>query len=165
MKNFFKNIINSWLIQPFARFLKTGLSPNKLSLSFSLGICLGITPLPGTTTLSCTIAAILLRLNFGAIQLINYMVFPIQLLLIIPFFKGGALITGSDVISGTLSTFIDRFRLDWWGTFSKLGLTAIAALAIWALVCIPLGLLLYQISLPVFRRIIEKENKSTAEVD
>lgn len=165
MKNFFKIIVNSWLIQPFTRFLKTGLSPEKLSLSFSLGICLGINPLPGTTTLSCTIAAIFLRLNFGAIQLINYMVFPIQLLLIIPFFKAGALLTGSKVISGTLSTFIDRFRVDWWGTISELGLTAAVASAIWALVSIPLGILLYQISLPVFRRLINKENKAIAEVD
>lgn len=158
MKNFFRSIVNLWLIQPFTKFLKTGLTPDKLSLSFSLGICLGITPLPGTTTLSCTLAAILLRLNFGAIQLINYMVFPLQLLLIIPFFKAGALITGSNVISGTLSVFINRFRLDWWGTLSELGLTAGAALAIWALISIPLGILLYRISLQVFRRLIDKES-------
>ena len=155
MKKVLNRILNNWLIQPFSRFVRTGLSPEKLALSFAIGACLGLMPFPGTT-LTCTAAAIIFRLNFGAIQLINYMIAPLQLLLIYPLFKVGAAITGSQIMSGTIKVFTEKIEQAPWQTLSELGLTSVVALAIWALSSIPLGIILFSISLPVFRRMSNK---------
>lgn len=155
MKEVFYRLINQWLIGPFTKFLSTGLSPEKLAQSFALGICLGTMPIPGST-ITCTIAAITLKLNFGAIQLINYMVAPLQLLLIYPLFKAGAVLTGSQIMSGTLDIFTERFKLDVWNTLLELGTTALVAVVVWAVISIPTGIILYKISLPVFRKISDK---------
>jgi hypothetical protein len=143
------------LIWPFTKFLRTGLSPEKLAQSFSLGICLGTMPVPGST-ITCTIAAIALKLNFGAIQLINYMVSPLQLLLIYPLFKAGAALSGSQIMTGTIDRFTERFRLDVWNTLLELGTTAVVAVVVWAVIAVPAGIILYKVSLPVFRRISDK---------
>lgn len=157
MKKIQVEILDTWLIRPFLKFLRTGLSPVKLALSFSIGICLGLTPIPGTSTLTCAIAAIYFRLNLGAIQLINYIVYPLQILLIYPFFKAGAFITGSEIFSGTAAEISGKFHSHFWESMSELGFTAVAAVAIWAIISIPTGILLYKVSLPIFRKLIAKE--------
>ncbi len=157
MTQVINRILNKWIIGPFTKFIKTGLSPEKLARSFALGICLGTMPVPGST-ITCTIAAIALKLNFGAIQLINYMVAPLQLLLIYPLFKAGAVLTGSQIMSGTLEELTKKFRLDAWGALMDMGNTALAAVLIWLLISIPVGFILYKISLPIFMRISHKNN-------
>ncbi|MBK6962730.1 MAG: DUF2062 domain-containing protein [Bacteroidales bacterium] len=161
MKTFINRIFNKWLIQPFTRFLNTGLSADKLAQSFAIGICLGLMPFPGTT-LTCTAAAILFRLNFGAIQLINYMVAPLQLILIYPFFKIGAAFTGTHIMSGTIEVFTEKLKVTPWQTLYELGFTSVIALIVWVLVSLPLGLILFKISLPVFRRITSKTDQEEA---
>jgi len=163
MKEVFFRIVNKWLIWPFTKFLRIGLSPEKLAQSFAFGICLGTMPIPGST-ITCTIAAIGLKLNFGAIQLINYMVTPLQLLLIYPLFKAGAALTGSQIMSGTLDNFTERFRLDVWNTLIELGTTAVVAVVVWAVISVPIGIILYKISLPVFRRISDKNEPENTDL-
>ncbi|MCO5266947.1 MAG: DUF2062 domain-containing protein [Lentimicrobium sp.] len=156
--NIFQKIINKWLKEPFRIFSTSGLTPSKLALSFSLGVCMGINPVPGTTTLGCVLVAFIYKLNHGAIQLINYMVYPLQLLLIYPFFKISAYVLGSEIMTGSPTEFVQKFSTDWWGTLSKLGYVAIGASIIWILISIPLGLALYRLSLPVFVKISSKRN-------
>jgi hypothetical protein len=163
MKEIFFRIVNKWLIEPFTKFLSTGLSPEKLAQSFALGICLGTMPIPGST-ITCTISALAFRLNFGAIQLINYMVIPLQLLLIYPYFKVAAALTGSKIMSGSLDSFTQRFRLDVWDTLLELGTTALVAVLVWTAISVPAGIILYKISLPVFRRLSDKNGFQKTEL-
>jgi hypothetical protein len=163
MKDVFFRIVNKWLIRPFTKFLNTGLSPEKLAQSFAFGICLGTMPIPGST-ISCTIAAIIYKLNFGAIQLINYMVAPLQLLLIYPLYKAGAVLTGSQIMSGSLAGFTQRFRFDVWNTLVDLGTTALVAVMVWAVISVPAGIILYKFSLPVFRKLSDKKEPENAKV-
>lgn len=163
MKDVFFRIVNKWLIRPFTKFLNTGLSPEKLAQSFAFGICLGTMPIPGST-ITCTIAAIIYKLNFGAIQLINYMVAPLQLLLIYPLYKAGAVLTGSQIMSGSLAGFTQRFRFDVWNTLVDLGTTALVAVMVWAVISVPAGIILYKFSLPVFRKLSDKKEPENAKV-
>ena len=43
----------------------------------------------GSTALLCTLAAIAFRLNLAAIQIVNWLVYPLQLILLIPFYRIG----------------------------------------------------------------------------
>ncbi len=69
--------------------LRQGLTPEKLALSLTLGLVIGCFPVVGVTTVLCAGVALLLRLNLPAIQVGNYLAFPLQFLLMIPFMRLG----------------------------------------------------------------------------
>ncbi len=73
-------------------FLTQGLSSQKLALSLAFGITLGTFPLLGVTTILCTLAALILKLNLPVIQFANYLVYPLQILLLVPYYHLGNLL-------------------------------------------------------------------------
>ena len=77
------------LVDPIVELLRQGVTPDKIALSLAFGLGLGIFPVLGVSTVLCTVVAIALRLNLPAIQLVNYLASPVQLLLIIPFVRVG----------------------------------------------------------------------------
>jgi uncharacterized protein (DUF2062 family) len=77
------------LATPLLGLLRQGATPDKLALSLALGITIGLVPVLGVSTALCALAALSLRLNMPAIQLVNYLLAPLQLLLVIPFLRFG----------------------------------------------------------------------------
>lgn len=77
------------LVDPIIELLRQGVTPDKIALSLAFGLGLGIFPVLGVSTILCTIVALMLRLNLPAIQLVNYLAAPLQLVLIIPFVRVG----------------------------------------------------------------------------
>jgi uncharacterized protein (DUF2062 family) len=69
--------------------LRQGVSPGKLALSVALGVVCGVVPVLGISTVLSTALAMALRLNLPAIQLVNYLVTPLQLVLIVPQLRFG----------------------------------------------------------------------------
>ena len=67
----------------------TGADPDTLALSVAVALLLGVFPMYGCPTLFCTAAALALRLNMPAVQLINLLTSPLQLALAIPFARLG----------------------------------------------------------------------------
>src|SRR6266849_8504129 len=84
-----EGFFNRRLLRPILALLRQGVTPQKMALSLALGGALGVFPALGCTTLLCTIVAIVLRLNLPAIQIVNYFVYPIQIALLLPFFRLG----------------------------------------------------------------------------
>lgn len=82
-------------MEPFRALLLQGVTPEKLALSVAIGTGIGLFPVLGVSTAACAAVAVALRLNLPAIQLANYLVSPLQLLLIIPFVRLGEHIAGS----------------------------------------------------------------------
>ncbi len=69
--------------------LKQGLEPNQIAWCISLGLVCGVFPVMGTTTILVALIALVFRLNIVLIQLIHWLVSPLQLVLLIPFFQLG----------------------------------------------------------------------------
>ena len=69
--------------------LRQGITPEKIALSIAFGIVLGVFPALGWTALLCLVASAGLRLNLPAMQLVNFLVYPLQLLLLVPFIRAG----------------------------------------------------------------------------
>ena len=69
--------------------LRTGLTPRELAWSTAAGLVLGVLPMPGITTLLGLGVALLFGLNQPALQLANYLAYPLQLVLLVPFFRMG----------------------------------------------------------------------------
>jgi uncharacterized protein (DUF2062 family) len=81
--------------EPILELLRQGVTPEKIALSLAFGLGLGIIPILGVSTILCTVAALVWRLNLPAIQLVNYLASPLQLLLIIPFVRLGEYVAGA----------------------------------------------------------------------
>lgn len=70
-------------------WFRQGLSPRRLACSLAVGTTLGLAPLLWGSSLLCALVAWRLRLNHAAVQLANYLCYPLQLLLLSPFFIAG----------------------------------------------------------------------------
>jgi uncharacterized protein (DUF2062 family) len=132
-----QGFLKRYIRSPIISLLKHGLTPQILALSMASGIVIGTFPLVGTTTAICTMAAILFRMNLLVTQLGNWLVYPIQLLLIVPFIILGEHLFGSP---STLdpSHILTLLHTDLWTTlrlFSKMILHAAVA---W-MICAPVA--------------------------
>src|SRR5580693_2906406 len=67
-----------------------GASPERLAWSIAAGLLIGINPILGSTTILCLALAFLLRLNVAASQLGNHIVYPLELILVIPFIRAAS---------------------------------------------------------------------------
>jgi uncharacterized protein (DUF2062 family) len=114
-----------------------------LALAPSLGIVLGIIPLLGVSTALCALLAVLLRLNHLLIQAANYLVYPLQLILIFPFIRLGEHITGISVLPDSFDQMQAHFRLEGAAALLDYLSAALLGLFAWLLLGIPLGFLIY----------------------
>jgi uncharacterized protein (DUF2062 family) len=116
-----------------------GVTAETLALSVGLALALGVFPVYGCPTLLCAAAAIVLRLNLPAMQLVNALATPLQLALLIPFHRlGDLLLPGAAyprVHAGVHS--------EAWRFLDGIWTLAVHAIAGWFCVCAPLGILLY----------------------
>jgi hypothetical protein len=106
------------------------LPPEQMPLLLAVGLVIGVFPIMGFPTVFCLMAAFGLRLNAAALQLLNSLSSPLQLALLIPLAHVGDKLCGQAAAADGS-----------WAT--RIGTTALHAMAGWACVCIPLGVLLY----------------------
>jgi uncharacterized protein (DUF2062 family) len=121
----------------------SGLTPEKLALTLCVGTALGVMPLLWGTTLICIMLAHILRLNQVALQSINYLLYPLQLALLLPFYKMGAWLFpyGPLLPLHILATLVKNP----WSSFNILGWMTIKAVAAWMIAVLPTTLLVYWI--------------------
>jgi uncharacterized protein (DUF2062 family) len=124
--------------------LSQGITPRRLALTLALGLAIGCIPVLGMPTLLCAALALTLRLNLPAIQAANYIVMPLQLLLIVPFVRlGGWLIrAGVKPTSGQVFQASELMHASPQVLVTQLSSVAGQALLAWLLIAIPAVLLL-----------------------
>jgi uncharacterized protein (DUF2062 family) len=139
--------------KPILRLLRQGTSPDRLAASFALGAVIGVFPLLGATTAICTALALVLRLNLPVIQLANYIVYPLQLALLIPFVQWGAALFQVPPPAMTLQELKALFSAEFWATAASfLGVFARAA-AVWLAASVPVFVAAYAALALLFRRL------------
>jgi len=134
-------------------FLKTGITPERLALSIGLGIALGMVPALGTTTLLCTLAAFLFRLNLPAIQIVNYFVYPLQLALLIPFIRAGEWLFGVEPLNLSLALIQRMMKADLWETVISLWSATMRAVMVWLLIAPVVVALVYLVMTPLLKKL------------
>ncbi len=100
------------VIGPLTALLQQGVTAEKLALSLALGAVIGIFPVPGVTTLMCVVAAILLRVNHIAIQLANWIVYPLMLVMLVPYVRLGEFLLGADPFPLVVREFAAQAKND-----------------------------------------------------
>ena len=162
MNNFrqrFGNLIRQKIRDPLILLLKQGINPHKLALSVTLGILIGIIPVPGITTVLCAFVVCFLRLNMIAIQLTNWLVYPLQFLFYIPFLKTGEWIFENPEIPISITSLAQMIRDNWFLSLKKFGLAQLSGTGAWLIISIPLGVGIYFILVPVFKKLVPMSKK------
>src|SRR5580700_11871530 len=77
------------IFNPLLAFLSQGIAPDRLALCVAIGVVLGNIPILGISTILCAVIALAFRLNLPAIQIVQALMAPTQILLIIPFVRLG----------------------------------------------------------------------------
>lgn len=147
---------SSWR-QPFLELLRQGVSPEKIALTIALGIVLGVTPVLGSTLLLCTGASVALGLNLPAIQLVNALVYPLQLLFLIPFYKVGARMFGADASTISLDGVLTLIQSGVLLAIRTLWVVTVHALVAWLILGAAACSILYVVLVPVIRRLWKRE--------
>lgn len=137
------------IVRPILQFLRQGLTPEKLSFTIALGITLGVIPVLGSTVLLCTLAAIAFRLNLTAIHLVNWLVYPLQLVLLIPFYRIGEWIFRTPPSELSVVHIIALIRTNVFHAIATLWTVTIHAVVAWLLLGIVATGLIYLLLVPV----------------
>lgn len=150
--NEIKQFFNRKTIRPLLNYLKEGVTPRKLALAVALGFVLGVFPIIGVTTILCGAAAVIFRLNMAVIQLVNYVVYPVQLLFFFPYLKTGAFIFKVQYVLSVkniteLTTFHQVIH-----NFKHLHLIFLGAILVWIIFALISGFIIFRLLYSYFKR-------------
>ncbi|MES2801897.1 MAG: DUF2062 domain-containing protein [Bdellovibrionota bacterium] len=140
-----KDSIKSQLIQ--------GATPEKLAQSLSAGMLIGCFPLLGFATGLAAVFGIMFKLNHIVVQTANYMMYPVQLVLIPVYIKVVSLIVDVGDVPIRPDLMIELFRKDWVQFLKTYSLIGVYAVIFWFVVSCILFVVLQKILLPVIQKL------------
>lgn len=138
---------------PLLGLLRQGVTPAKLAQCVALGAMIGVFPAIGTTTVLAAGAALAFRLNMVAIQAVNYLVYPLQFALLIPFFRAGEWLFGAERLSLSALDVVALVRDTPLLAISRLWTVTWHAAVAWLVCSLIMIPVLTLILTPVFRRV------------
>jgi len=139
------------IITPIANQIRQGITPEKIALTIALGLLLSVFPILGATTILCGLAAFALRLNQPIIQVINYVAYPLQLALLIPFYRAGEHLLGRAPVPLNIPLLLQRFGADTGQFLKDFGMIGVGGILVWLIVAPPLMVAIYFIVRPLLR--------------
>lgn len=138
--------------------VKQGVSPEKITQSIVFGIFIGCFPLIGLTTFLGFIFGYILKLNHIILQTVNYLMYPVQILLIPIYIKlissvfevGDVPIRPDLIVKLFVETPIEAIKIyAWVGLYSVL---------LWSLLTLVLNFVSIKLLLPIVIKFIRKPN-------
>jgi len=150
------------IARPIVDLLRQGVTPEKMALSLALGVALGVFPMLGTTTALCALVAFIWRLNLPAIQIVNYFVYPLQIALLLPFFRLGEKLFGAPHLPLSASQILATVHASFWDATRFLWTTIWHAALAWCLIAPVFVGLAYVLLVPLLQRAVRRTPKEWA---
>jgi len=141
---------------PILALLRMGATPEKLAWSIALGLVVGVNPLLGSTTLLCLILAAAFRLNLAASQLANHVMYPFEVLLVLPFLGLGARVFRTGPIPLSPKFLFLEARTHPIALIKSLWLWEWHALVLWAAASLVLLPILAALLTPALRKLLAR---------
>jgi len=141
------------IVAPILALLTQGITPEKIALSLSFGIVLGVFPVLGSTTVLCAAAAWIVGLNLPSIQLVNWLIYPMQLFLLVPFIRMGEKLFRAEPLPFSLAQIMTMVRASLPHAVSTLWVAEVHAIVAWLLTGPPVLFLLYVVLSRVLRQV------------
>jgi uncharacterized protein (DUF2062 family) len=137
---------------PIVAQLTQGITPEKIALTVAIGSGVALFPILGTTTLLCFLVALALRLNQPIIQGTGTLAYPLQLVLLLPFYRAGESLFSAPAIPLSIPQLLYRFFEDTPRFLQEYGMTGVRGIFVWSLLA-PVGWAALYFSLrPLLRR-------------
>ena len=158
--NKIRTIVKKKLIEPLLGFLKQGMTPHKLALGIALGIAIGLIPIIGITTLLGLLLSFTFRINVAVVQVVNYFIYPLQILLILPLIELGSFFLSIPAIPYSIDQILEMLNADLLLALNKLWLATLGGVFAWAILVIPVSILSYLLLKKLFLGINKRQNQS-----
>ena len=133
-----------WLV--FHDQLKQGISPRDLALAFALGSTLGMMPLIWGTSFLCIIIASWLRVNQVVMQLANYLMYPLQIILFIPYLILGEKLFATNFLPESHLQLLDQIKQTPYLFFSHFWQSNLQGVIAWLVISPLVFILIFGIS-------------------
>jgi uncharacterized protein (DUF2062 family) len=133
-----------------------GASPEKLAWSIAAGLLIGINPVLGSTTVLCLALAFVFRLNEAASQIGNHIVYPLELVLVVPFIRVASRIFHTAPMPLSASELLHAARERPLALSRQLWLWEWHAFLLWAIfaaIAVPCIALVFT---PILRRLLDR---------
>jgi uncharacterized protein (DUF2062 family) len=127
--------------------LKQGLTPKELSQSLIVSGLISTIPILGVSTFMITTVSLRQKLNLPIMISLSYLLWPVQILLIIPFIRVGEFIFSVPQNHHTAEQIISSFQASFSQTLSQLSFELLCGLGGWLLTAVPVAVGIYWVSL------------------
>ena len=127
--------------------LKQGLTPKQLSQSIIVSGLISIIPILGVSTFMITVFSLKRKLNLPLMISLSYLMWPVQILLIIPFIRVGEFIFSVPRHHHTVEEIISSFQNSFFQTLSQLSFELLCGLGGWLMTAVPAAAGIYWILL------------------
>ena len=153
-------VCQSWIyrqaILPLLALLRLGASPERLAWSVAAGLLIGINPVLGSTTLLCLLVAFLFRLNIPASQIGTHLMYPLELLLVLPFLHVGTRLFGTAPLALSLGALLNVARSAPLMLIRQIWMWEWHALVVWAIFAAVAAPLLAVALTPLLRKLLTR---------
>jgi len=160
---YFRKLYSSRVLIPISNIRKQGFSSETLAMSISIGIIGGAFPVIGLASYACLMLTLAFRQNIIIVQVVNWLVYPLQILLIIPFLRIGNSIFSGGAFTITLHQIVAAFQSGILNGIRLIGLISLYGIIAWIALAIPALIILYTLFLYLFRT-IKRINLRTKKV-
>lgn len=154
-----RELLHRRLVRPIVDQLTQGITPEKIALSIAFGVVLGVFPALGWTALLCLLLALWLKLNIPAMQLVNYLAYPLQLVLLVPFLSAGEWLFRAPKLGLSLPQIMAMVKANVWHAIALLWVATMHAIVAWGLVAPAAVWVIYKVLAPVVRRLAPVERE------
>jgi uncharacterized protein (DUF2062 family) len=145
------------VVAPIVAQLRQGITPSRIALTLALGAVLGIFPILGATTALCAIAGLWLRLNQPVIQVVNYFMYPVQIALLLPFYRAGETLFGQPHVPiFSVTDLMARFQESPTQFMVDYGMVGVYGIVVWTLVAPLLVAIIYYAARPLLRALARR---------
>jgi uncharacterized protein (DUF2062 family) len=132
--------------------LKQGLTPKQLSQSIIVSGLISTIPILGVSTFMITTVSLKQKLNLPIMIALSYLLWPVQILMIIPFIRVGEFIFSVPRNHHTVDEIIASFQNSFFQTLSHLSFELLCGFGGWLLTAVPVAIGVYWVSLLFLKR-------------
>ena len=135
--------------------LTQGVTPQKIALTIALGINLAMFPILGSTTLLCAAVAFWLKLNQPVIQLVNWLAYPLQFVMLLPFVRIGEWLLRAPRVRFSIPELLQKFQEAPGNFMREFGMTGVHGIIAWLLIAPLSAALIYFLLLPPLKKLAQ----------
>ncbi len=137
------NVLKNKIVILFSQ----GLTPKELIQSIVVSGLIAVIPVLGVSTFMITTVSLKSKLNLPVMIALSYLMWPVQILMIIPFIRVGEFVFSVSPNHHSVEEIISSFQNSFFETLSHLSFELLCGLGGWFLTAVPISLGIYLVTL------------------